>query len=135
MILLLLITSIDLKVLNHFCISEIKLTYLGYGLPWWLRGKESTCSAGDTGSIPGSKRSPGEGNGNPLQYSCLENPIDRGAWWGTLHGVEKSWTWLSDWTQRFGIYYLFKYNTAFYLVMLGFSIITNLYVVSIWSCQ
>ena len=45
----------------------------------------------DAGSIPGSGRSPGEGNGNPLQYSCLENPRDRGAWWATVHGVTKSW--------------------------------------------
>ena len=44
------------------------------------------------GSIPGSERSPGEGNGNPLQYSCLENPMDRGAWWAAVHGVTKSWT-------------------------------------------
>ena len=50
-------------------------------------GKESTCNAGDPGSIPGSARSPGEGNGNPLQYSCLENPMDRGAWQATVHGV------------------------------------------------
>jgi len=49
------------------------------GLPWWLNGKESPCSVGDLDLIPGSGRSPEEGNGNPLQYSCLENPIDRGA--------------------------------------------------------
>ena len=48
--------------------------------------------ARDLGSIPGSGRSSGEGNGNPLQYSCLENPMDRGAWWATVHGVAKSWT-------------------------------------------
>ena len=47
--------------------------------------KASTCNVGDLGSIPGSGRSPGEGNGNPLQYSCLENPMDRGAWWATVH--------------------------------------------------
>ena len=47
--------------------------------------------------IPGSGRSPGEGNGNPLQYSCLENSMDRGTWWATVHGAAKSWTWLSDW--------------------------------------
>ena len=46
----------------------------------------------DTGSIPGLGRSPGEGHGNPLQYSCLENPMDRGGWWATVHGVIKSWT-------------------------------------------
>ena len=50
------------------------------GLPWWLSGKESACQAGDSSSIPGSRRCPGEGNGTPLQYSCLENPMDRGAW-------------------------------------------------------
>ena len=54
--------------------------------------------AGDMGSIPGSRRSPGEGNGNPLQYSCLENPMDRGAWWATVHRVTRSWTLLSDFT-------------------------------------
>ena len=54
--------------------------------------KESACSAGDLGSIPGSGRSPGEGHGNPLQRSCLESPIDRGAWRATVHGVAKSQT-------------------------------------------
>ena len=63
-------------------------------------GKESACNAGDLGSILESGRSPGEGNGNPLQYSCLENPMDRWAWWVTVHGVTKSWTWLSDWAQH-----------------------------------
>ena len=57
--------------------------------PQWLSSKESTCNAGDTGSIPGSGRSPGEGNGNPLQYSCLKIPMDKGAWWATVHGVAK----------------------------------------------
>ena len=52
-------------------------------------GKESACSAGDPGSIPGSGRSPGEGNGNPLQYSFLENPMNRGAWQATVHGGHK----------------------------------------------
>ena len=60
--------------------------------------KASACNAGDLGSIPGLGRSPGEGNGNPLQYSCLENPMDRGAWWATVHGVAKSQTRLSDFT-------------------------------------
>jgi len=59
-------------------------------------GKGSTYNAGDTGSVPGWRRSPGEGNGNPLQYSCLGNPVDRGAWWATVHGLAKSWTLLSD---------------------------------------
>ena len=53
-------------------------------------------STRDAGSIPGLRRSPGEGTGNPLQYPCLENPMDRGEWWATVHRVEKSWTQLSD---------------------------------------
>ena len=60
------------------------------GFPGGSDGKASACNAGDLGSIPGSGRSPGEGNGNPLQYSCLENPIVRGAWWVTVHGVASS---------------------------------------------
>jgi len=54
-------------------------------------GKESACNAGDPGLIPGSGRSPGDGNGYPLQYSCLESSIDRGAQWATDHGVGKNW--------------------------------------------
>ena len=58
--------------------------------------KNLTANAGDLGSIPGSGRSPGEGNGKPLQYSCLKNSMDRGAWWATVHGVVKSQTRLSN---------------------------------------
>ena len=60
------------------------------GLLWWLSGKESTCNTGDAkdaGSIPGLGIFPGGGHGNPLQYSCLENPMGRGAWWAAVHGV------------------------------------------------
>ena len=60
------------------------------GFPHSSLGKESACNAGNLGSIPGSGRSPGVGNGNPLQYSCLENPMDRGAWRATVHSVAKS---------------------------------------------
>ena len=60
--------------------------------------KASAYNAGDLGSIPGSGRSLGEGNGNPLQYSCLENPMDREAWWATVHGVAKSGARLSNFT-------------------------------------
>ena len=62
------------------------------GFPDGSEAKAPACNVGDLGSIPGSGRSPGEGNGNPLQYSCLENPIDGGAWWATVHGVTKSQT-------------------------------------------
>ena len=69
----------------------------------------SACNAGDLGSIPGLGRSPGEGNGNPLQYSCLENPMDGGAWWATVHGVAKSQTRLSDFTFTF-LVWLMKFK-------------------------
>ena len=61
-------------------------------IPGGSEVKASACNAGDLGSISGSGSSPGEGNGNPLQYSCLENPKDGGAWWATAHGVAKSRT-------------------------------------------
>ena len=72
-----------------------------WGFPGGSDGKESACSAGDPGLIPGLRRSPGGGNGNPLQYSCLENSMDRGAWRATVLGITKSWTRLSDWVVEF----------------------------------
>ena len=66
------------------------------GFPGDSDGKESACNAGDPGLIPGLGRSPGEGNGYLLQYSCLENSMDRGAWRATAHGVTKSRIQLSD---------------------------------------
>ena len=68
------------------------------GFPGSSDGKASAYNAGDPGLIPGSGRTPGEGNGNPLQYSCLENLMDGAAWWAAVHGVAKSWTRLSDFT-------------------------------------
>ena len=67
-------------------------------LPGGSEGKESAFSVGDPGSIPGSGKSPAEGNSNPLQHSCLENPIGWRAWQATVHGVAKSWKRLSDFT-------------------------------------
>ena len=64
--------------------------------PGGSEDKESSCNAGDPGSTPGLGRSPGEGNGYPLQYSCLENPMDRGAWWATVNGVAKGQTRLNN---------------------------------------
>ena len=71
------------------------------GFPGGSDGIESTCNVGDLGLIPGSGISPGEGKGNPFQYSCLENSMDGGAWWATVHGVAKSQTQLSDFTVFF----------------------------------
>ena len=71
--------------------KTIRLSFLGS-----LAGKESACNTGDPDSVPGLGSSPGGEHGNPLQYSCLENPLDRGAWRVTIHGVTKSRTRLSD---------------------------------------
>ena len=81
------------------------------GFPCGSAAKESACNAGDLGSIPGSRRSPGEENDNPLQYSCLENPMDRDAWWATVHGVAKSQTQLSDFA------FAFTFNNPIILIL------------------
>ena len=67
-----------------------------YSFPGGSDGQEFACNAEDLSLIPGSGRSPGEGNGNPLQYSRLENPMDRGTWWAIVYRVTKSWTRLSN---------------------------------------
>ena len=69
---------------------------MSWFFPDGSESKESACHAGDMGSIPGSERSPGKGNGDPLQYSCLENSMSRGTWQATVHGVTKIWTQLSN---------------------------------------
>ena len=79
-----------MEVEYHLSVSEVLLPSSA--------GKESVCSAGDPGSIPGSGRSPGGGNGYPLQYSRLENFTDKGAWRAAVHGVAKSWARLTDFT-------------------------------------
>ena len=70
--------------------SFVTVEYLVVNEPGGSVGKESACNVGDSGSISGLGRSPGEGNGNPLQYYCLENSMDRGAWWAPVHGVTES---------------------------------------------
>ena len=84
-----------LNLLTH---PFIQLPSQLMSFPGGSDGKASACNAGDPSSIPGLGRSPGEGNGNPLQYSCLENPTDGRAWQATVHGVAKSRTRLSDFT-------------------------------------
>ena len=77
-------------------------------------GKESVCHAGDPGWIPGLGRSPGEGDGNPFQYSCLENPMDRGAGWATVHGVTKSQTQLMKPSSFLGLWLPFSLLKIYY---------------------
>ena len=91
------------SVLSH-CLNLVHEEYVDSmgpflcGFPSDSDSRETACSAGDAGLIPGLRRSLGEGNGNPLQYSCLENPMDSGAWRWIVQGVAKSWTLLSDQT-------------------------------------
>ena len=87
------------------------------GVPWGSAGKEPACNVGDLGPIPGLGRSPGEGRGSPLQYSCLENPMDRGAWWAIVHGGQKR---VGDTTQQL------SNNTTYYLMVTISSCCTNL---------
>ena len=77
-------------LINAILVPNNRCFYMGF--PGGSEVKASACNVGDLGSIPGSGRSPGERNGNPFQYSCLENPMDRGAWWTTVHRVTKSQT-------------------------------------------
>ena len=104
-------TSLDNSL--SFCIS------FSFGWFWsWpslvTEVKESSHNAGGLGLFPGSGRSPGKGNGNPLQYSCLENPMDRGAWWATDHWVVKSWTWLSNFTLLHFLYSVTNFHPKFF---------------------
>ena len=90
------VTSHEISLILIYFVKNIKHTFCGGS-----DGKPSAYNAGDLGSIPGSGRSPGEGNSNPLQYFCLENPMDGGSWWATVHGVAKSQTRLSNFTFTF----------------------------------
>ena len=72
--------------------ANLEESFAQFNFPGGSDGKASAYNAGDLGSIPGSGRSPGEGNGNLLQCSCLENPRDGGAWWAAVYGVAQSWT-------------------------------------------
>ena len=87
-------TRLDSQQINNLNRSKQKMQ----SFPGASEGKASACNVADPGSIPESRRSTGEGNGNPLQYSCLENSMDGGAWWAEVHEVTKSWTRLSDFT-------------------------------------
>ena len=100
---------------DHICLVNTE-TVLMFSFPGGSEVKASASNTGDLGSIPGSGRSPRERNGNPLQYSCLENLMDGGAWWATVHGVAKSRTRLSDFTFNlkiclFGCYSLLPAQT------------------------
>ena len=90
-----LLQNIEYNIVLHLDPILYIVVYI-WGFPGGSDGKESTCNAGDLGSIPGLERSHGGGHGNPRQYSCLESPMDRGAWRATVHEVTKSRTGLND---------------------------------------
>ena len=103
--------------------NVLKIIVLYIQFPGGSDGKVSACNVGDLASIPRLGRYPGAGNGNPLQYSCLENSMDRGAWWATVHGVAKSRTQLSDFTLNLNTLdfecfncFGFKHTSSFYLL-------------------
>ena len=101
------------------------------GLPRWLSGRELSCNAGDTGSIPRLRITPREGNGNPFQYFCQENPMDRGTWQTTVHAVAKNCTQLNNKKLSF-IFLLYSFSfklerTSLFESPPVFTIITSLY--------
>ena len=114
--------------------------FLSWGVGVFLGGsdgKESACNDRDLCSIPGLGRSPGEGNGNPIQGSCLENPMDRGTWWAVVHGVSESWTRLSDdHTHTFCFYLIIAHIYCSHEIkrclLLGRKVMTNLKVKVKW---
>ena len=102
-IIIIIIIRSPLTISLCFCIFLLLWWKFFFGwsfpqdFPAGSEGKASSCNAGDPGSTPGSGRSPGEGKGSPLQCSCLENSMDRGAWWAIIHKIAKCQTWLTDW--------------------------------------
>ena len=101
--------SMGLQRVVHDCATELNWTELQYRASWVvLVVKNPPANAGDArhmGLIPESGRSPGGGHGNPLQYSCLDNPMDRGVWWAAVHGVAKSWIWLKQFSTLHSLQY------------------------------
>ena len=113
-ILYLLVVSFSLGDCSSIRKANLKELLIDFFLfPGSSDGKESACSAGDLSSISGWGRTPGEGNGDLLQCSCLGNPMDRGVWWATVYGVAKSWTWLSDWHFHFFFFSLLSFLKIF----------------------
>ena len=104
--------------------ESLEMSLAFYRFPGGSDSKASACDTGDLGSIPGSERCPGKGNGNPLQYSCLENSMDGGVWWATVHGVTKNRTQLSEFTHSL------RYTEKCFFVFFLLSIVDVQYYVS-----
>ena len=82
----------EINKIIPFTVASKEIKYLGIRASLMAQTVESVCNVGEPGLIPGLERSPGGGSGTPFQYSCLENPMDRGGWWSRVHGVTNSWT-------------------------------------------
>ena len=131
--------SMGLQIVRDNLVSEqeqhsiLSFPFILWGFPGSSDGKVSACNVGNLGSIPGSGRSPGEGNGNPLQYPCLENPVDGGTWQATVHRVAKSRTRLSNFTFTFHFqrhifeYYLFCILFLELITMLDLLILSSIF--------
>ena len=124
---------------SHQVAIKQKLFFTTLGFPCGSDGKESACNIGDSGSIPGLERSPGEGNGNTLQYSCLENSMDRGSWQATVHGVTESdtteWLTLSHSNAHLPFLYLSWRVLLTPMKVMSLSLILHKWVVSVVSCS
>ena len=104
------------RILNIVsCAVKQDLVVYPFYIPDGSEYKESSCNAGDMGLIPGLGRFPGEGNGNPLQYSCLENPMYRGAWWATVHEVTNDWV-MTEWLSTCIIVWYFTSASPKFLI-------------------
>ena len=110
-----------------------------YGFPGGSDSKESACNTGNPGLIPGSGRSPGEGNGNPFQYSCLENPMDRGAWQASVHGHRVGHNWeinqLTLLLSHTHIYIFYTHTYIYLLVLLRYNWHTALCKCKVYSIE
>ena len=100
------------------------------GFPWWLSGKEPMCQAEGPGLIPESGRSPREENGNSLQYSCLGNPMDRGTWWATVHGVAKELDTTHKQQNKNAVFYFIPSQVLWFLIRH-----ICLHISTSWSCR
>ena len=105
--------------LQWHTVFKIVVLFFTWSFPGGLVVNNLSTNEGDAGSIPGSGRYPGKGNNNPLQYSCLENPMDRGAWWSTVDAVRQSWTWLSNLVHTW-ILYLYSHFGNFQWIRTAF---------------
>ena len=133
--------TLGIRVSTKWIWGHIQFSSTQLGLPGVSDGKESAWNAGDPGSIPGSGRFPGEGNDNSLQYSSLENSMDKGAWWGPVHGFAKSQTLLSNYYFQLIALFILKYvfvskcsETFENVAVFEYWILSNIWIIRYYLC-